>query len=76
MTAPATCSGDHGDCPREVYARGLCRAHYRRWRRGLSLDTPIRSGPGRPRTRETCSRCPEPHLANGLCRKCYDADRR
>ena len=36
-----------GDCDRKHYARGMCHAHYFRWRRGArgeELERPIRRG--------------------------------
>lgn len=37
-----TCIGALGGCEREVYAKGLCRAHWTRSRKGLPTDSPIR----------------------------------
>jgi len=34
--------GPDGNCGRKVVGRGMCSSHYRRWRAGLPLDTPIR----------------------------------
>lgn len=36
------CRGDGADCPRKVVGRGLCSSHYRMWRAGKPLDTPVR----------------------------------
>jgi hypothetical protein len=35
------------NCGIDVYARGLCKAHYERNRRGASIDTPVRQQTGR-----------------------------
>ncbi|SHW93113.1 Uncharacterised protein [Mycobacteroides abscessus subsp. abscessus] len=34
--------GPAGDCGRKAVVRDMCMTHYRRWRRGESLDTPVR----------------------------------
>lgn len=46
-----TCAhGPDGDCGRETVVRDMCMTHYRRWRNGEPLDTPVRRyqryGPG------------------------------
>ena len=76
MTTSA-CRGDRGNCPRDVYALGLCRAHWERNRKGLPIDMPI-GRPGRPRLHSGCTTpgCGEPHLADGKCRRCYDRGRK
>jgi hypothetical protein len=33
---------DGNMCGRKVTGRGMCSSHYRRWRAGKPLDTPIR----------------------------------
>jgi hypothetical protein len=33
----------HDDCNRRPRSRGWCTTHYRRWRTGQPMDTPIRS---------------------------------
>lgn len=48
------------DCGRTAYAKGLCKAHYSRMRRGASLDSPIR-GPDEPVTQEHRARLREAH---------------
>ena len=30
-----------GDCQKPVHGRGMCPAHYRRWRKGLKVDAPL-----------------------------------
>ncbi|SKK34629.1 hypothetical protein [Mycobacteroides abscessus] len=34
--------GPDGDCGRKSVVRDMCMTHYRRWRKGASLDTPVR----------------------------------
>jgi hypothetical protein len=36
------CKGAKGSCGRDVYALGLCLTHYRRDKKGKSIDTPLR----------------------------------
>lgn len=58
-------------CERPAYVRGLCIAHYQRWREyGNALE------PSHKRVRGTCSECSEPSRAKGLCQPHYDKLRR
>jgi hypothetical protein len=34
--------GPEGDCGRKTVVRDMCMTHYRRWRAGKPLDTPVR----------------------------------
>lgn len=34
--------GPNQDCGRETVVRDMCMTHYRRWRKGEPLDTPVR----------------------------------
>lgn len=34
--------GPNQDCGRETVVRDMCMTHYRRWRNGEPLDTPVR----------------------------------
>lgn len=63
-----TCSA--GDCDREIWARGLCGAHYVRDYLRAQSDRPIRKrGPRAPRVRAECSApdCDRKVQASGLC---------
>lgn len=51
-------------CERRKDARGLCKAHYNRHRRGLPLATPLRSYGVKGCLVGGCDR---PHSARGLC---------
>lgn len=51
-------------CDRKTCARGLCSAHYSRDRRGVPVDTPLRSYGAKGCSVEGCGR---PHSARGLC---------
>ena len=51
-------------CERRQEARGLCKAHYSRRRRGLPLATPLRSYGVKGCSVAGCDR---PHSARGLC---------
>ncbi len=35
--------GPDGDCGRKTVFRDMCMTHYRRWRAGKPLDSPVRS---------------------------------
>ena len=35
--------GPEGKCGRKVVGRGMCSSHYRRWRAGKPLDSPVRA---------------------------------
>lgn len=61
-------------CARPVHGRGLCAAHYSRWRRGYRLDTPIGWKPPRPKA--LCAApcdppCNRDVVAKGLCNQHY-----
>lgn len=62
-------------CGRHVYARGLCEAHWARWRKGGDLMTPIRGrGANRFQTIIRCYYCGMNVGASGLTsheRKCF-----
>ena len=50
-------------CSREVYARGLCRAHYLRQKQGVDLDMPFLRPPAQ------CSMCEREARSSGFCAK-------
>lgn len=54
------------DCGRPTVARGYCNAHWKRWKQGLPLDTPIqmKHKGGRPCTVDNCGRRA---VSDGLC---------
>ena len=59
-------------CDRESYAKGLCRPHYERMRRGYAMDGPIRGHGGHrpePEPVRFCSvaGCDREHRAKGFC---------
>lgn len=57
-------------CSGRVYARSYCSAHYRRYRRGMSLDVPIQP---RRKEKSTClvSGCPAHAVSRGYCAAHY-----
>lgn len=59
-------------CGRMSKKLNLCDAHYQRFRKGQSLDKPIRKWKARPYN-SICKEenCDEPNFAVGLCRKHY-----
>ena len=66
-TVVGTCAA--ADCDRPVKARGLCNAHYKRWRLTVGSDEVHRH----VRTDGTCSvdGCDRPHEARGFCELHY-----
>jgi hypothetical protein len=56
-------------CTRSVRARGLCGAHYERWRTGSDLDAPIR---GNPDLKCSIVECGGKHWAKGWCQHHYN----
>ena len=45
------------DCSRTFHARGLCKAHYWRWYRGVSLEPPINHRRNNPTDDKRCAAC-------------------
>lgn len=66
-----TCTID--GCTRPIHCHGLCNPHYRRQRRGTSMDTPIRAYTPRTTSCEIPN-CQRTHYALGLCRPHYLAE--
>ena len=76
-TAPRTCSLE--ECERRHYAKGLCKGHYERSRKGRPLAGAIRTWQGRRwQVRRLCSldECELKHYAKGLCGLHYERARR
>jgi len=59
-------------CGREpVEARGLCHAHYQRWRAGADYHAPLIRTPKGKYQHCTLKGCRDTHYAKGLCRRHY-----
>jgi len=59
-------------CGREqVEARGLCHAHYLRWRNGAAYHAPLTRTPAGKYPQCTVDGCAHAHYAKGLCSRHY-----
>ena len=59
-------------CGRErVEARGLCHAHYLRWRNGAAYPAPLTRTPKNKYQHCTVDGCRDAHYAKGLCSRHY-----
>jgi hypothetical protein len=59
-------------CGREpVEARGLCHAHYQRWRSGAPYPAPLIRTPKNKYPHCTVAGCRDAHYAKGLCSRHY-----
>jgi hypothetical protein len=59
-------------CGRErVEARGLCHAHYLRWRNGAAYPAPLIRTPKNKYQHCTVDGCRDAHYAKGLCSRHY-----
>jgi hypothetical protein len=56
---------------RPVEARGLCHAHYLRWRNGAAYPAPLIRTPKNKYQHCTVDGCGEAHYAKGLCSRHY-----
>lgn len=71
-----TCTGGiHGDCQRQVFAKGVCSGHYRALRAGQSVAYELRLTRSH-NAQELCEveGCERPFKARGLCAKHYQKD--
>jgi hypothetical protein len=59
-------------CGRQpVEARGLCHAHYLRWRSGAAYPAPLIRTPKNKYRHCTVNGCAQAHYAKGLCSRHY-----
>jgi hypothetical protein len=59
-------------CGRDpVEARGLCHAHYLRWRNGAAYPAPLTRTPKNKYQHCTIKGCRDAHYAKGLCSRHY-----
>jgi hypothetical protein len=59
-------------CGRDpVEARGLCHAHYLRWRNGAAYPAPLSRTPKNAYPHCTVDGCRDAHYAKGLCSRHY-----
>jgi hypothetical protein len=54
-----------------VEARGLCHAHYQRWRAGAGYPAPLIRTPKNKYPHCSVASCREKHYAKGLCSRHY-----